>query len=95
MGLYSSRRSGGKRLEGKRVSHRIYRSLWLRVSKLSIWLQRVIKMYKVKLFENGVLISEHLKKTTEEVDTAVKIAEMFSTVTPSKKYTVTVEETED
>lgn len=52
-------------------------------------------MYKVKLFENGVPISEHVKKTKEEVDTAVKIAEMFSTVTPSKKYTVTVEEIED
>ena len=42
-------------------------------------------MYKVKLFQNGVPISEHVKKTKEEVDTAVKIAEMFSTVTPSKK----------
>ena len=48
--------------------------------------------YKVKLYENDKLISEHIKETWEQVESTKKIAEMFSTVTSTKQYTISVEE---
>lgn len=51
--------------------------------------------YKVNLYENGKLISEHIKETWEQVEDARKIADMFSTVDANKKYTISVEEITD